>query len=215
MTVKRKRELNIIIVDDDTFVSTSLKTILQADPGIEVIAVGNSGEEAIELYNKFQPDVLLMDIQMSGISGLEAGEQIINKHPDAKVLLLTTFVDREYIVQALNIGAKGYLIKQNADAIIPALKAVMSDQSVFGAEIVAALPAFLQGQRKKALTEYDIGKREIEIIEQVAKGLNNKEIAEVLFLSEGTVRNYISTILEKLNLRDRTQLVVYYYNAKH
>jgi len=206
--------MKIIIIDDDPFICTSLKTILQSDPEIEVVAVGTSGEEAITLYENFLPDVLLMDIQMSGISGLDAGELIIGKYPDAKILLLTTFSDNEYIVKALQIGAKGYLIKQNAEAIIPALKAVMSGQSVFGNEIIAKLPSFLGGQDKTDLSSYDINKREMEIIEQVAKGLNNKEIADTLFLSEGTVRNYLSTILEKLELRDRTQLAVFYWQAK-
>ncbi|MCL2663289.1 MAG: response regulator transcription factor [Oscillospiraceae bacterium] len=206
--------MKIIIVDDDSFICTSLKTILQSDSEIEVVAVGTSGEEAIELYESFMPDILLMDIQMGGISGLDAGERILSKHPDAKVLLLTTFSDNEYIVKALQIGAKGYLVKQNAEAIIPALKSVMSGQSVFGNEIVAKLPSFLGGQNKTDLSNYDINEREMEIIEQVAKGLNNKEIADALFLSEGTVRNYLSVILEKLKLRDRTQLAVFYWQTK-
>ena len=206
--------MKIIIVDDDPFICTSLKTILQSDPEIEVVAVGTSGEEAIEHYESFLPDILLMDIQMGGISGLDAGERIISKFPDAKVLLLTTFSDNEYIVKALQIGAKGYLIKQNAEAIIPALKAVMSGQSVFGNEITAKLPSFLGGLDKTDLSNHDISEREREIIEQVAKGHNNKEIADILFLSEGTVRNYLSTILEMLKLRDRTQLAVFYWQAK-
>jgi len=206
--------MKIIIIDDDSFICTSLKTILQSDPEIEVVAAGTSGEEAIELYERILPDILLMDIQMGGISGLDAGERIIDKHPDARILLLTTFSDNEYIVKALQIGAKGYLIKQNAEAIIAALKAVMSGQSVFGNEIIAKLPSFLGGQDKADYSTYGINKREMEVIEQVAKGLNNKEIADTLFLSEGTVRNYLSTILEKLKLRDRTQLAVFYWRAK-
>ena len=206
--------MKIIIIDDDSFICTSLKTILQSDPEIEVVAAGTSGEEAIELYERILPDILLMDIQMGGISGLDAGERIIDKHPDARILLLTTFSDNEYIVKALQIGAKGYLIKQNAEAIIAALKAVMSGQSVFGNEIIAKLPSFLGGQDKADYSTYGINKREMEVIEQVAKGLNNKAIADTLFLSEGTVRNYLSTILEKLKLRDRTQLAVFYWRAK-
>jgi len=204
--------LRIIIIDDDSFVCASLKTILQADPEIEVAATGMSGEEALSLYESVRPDIMLMDIQMGGLNGLEAGESILKKHHDAKILYLTTFSDDEYIVKALRIGAKGYLIKQNAEAIAPALKAVMSGQSVFGGEIVARLPSFLNESGKRDLSAHDISEREMEIIEQVAKGLNNKEIADTLFLSEGTVRNYISVILEKLGLRDRTQLAVFFYN---
>ena len=206
--------MKIIIVDDDHFICTSLKTILQAEPDVMVAAVGASGEEAIGLYEKHRPDILLMDIQMGAISGLDASERILSKYPDAKILLLTTFSDSEYIVKALHIGAKGYLIKQNAEAIVPALKAIMSGQSVFGNEIVAKLPSFLTGQGKLSYSDYDISQREMEVIEQVAKGLNNKEIAETLHLSEGTVRNYLSIILDKLQLRDRTQLAVFYYRNR-
>ena len=206
--------MKIIITDDDSFICTSLKTILQSDTEIEVVAVCSSGEEAVKQYENIKPDILLMDIQMGGISGLEAGEQIIAKYPDAKVLLLTTFSDNEYIVKALQIGAKGYLIKQNADAIVPALKAVMSGQSVFGNEIISKLPNFIESQGKTDFSSYDLSEREIEVIEQVAKGFNNKEISEILHLSEGTVRNYLSTILEKLELRDRTQLAVFYWKTK-
>ena len=203
-------KIRVIIIDDDGFICASLKTILQADPEIEVAAAGGSGEEAIRLFESVRPDILLMDIRMSGISGLEAGERILEKYPDAKILFLTTFSDNEYIVKALRMGAKGYLIKQNAEAIAPALKAVMSGQSVFGSEIVAKLPSFIIGPVKHDLSGFTIGERETEIIECVAKGLNNKEIADTLYLSEGTVRNYLSVILEKLGLRDRTQLAVFY-----
>ena len=206
--------MKIVIIDDDSFICASLKTILHADPEIEIAAVGTSGEEAIQLFERLRPDILLMDIRMDGISGLEAGERILEKYPDAKILFLTTFSDNDYIVKALRIGAKGYLIKQNAEAIAPALKAVMSGQSVFGSEIVAKLPSFISGPRNPDLSEFDIGEREAAIIEFVAKGYSNKEIAKELFLSEGTVRNYLSVILEKLGLRDRTQLAVYYLSIK-
>lgn len=203
--------MKIVIVDDDRFITASLKTILQTDRDIEVAAVGSSGEEAIELYENIRPDILLTDIRMSGLSGLDAAERIMQKHPEARVIFLTTFSDAEYIVKALRMGAKGYLIKQEAEAIAPALKAVMSGQSVFGGEIVEKLPSFISNKKDIDLSEYDISERESEVIELVAKGLNNKEIADALYLSEGTVRNYLSVILEKLSLRDRTQLAVFYH----
>jgi len=205
--------ITVIIIDDDKFICASLKTILQADPNIEIIASGTSGEEAVGLYESLRPDILLMDIRMGGISGLEAGEQILKTHLDAKILFLTTFSDDEYIVKALRMGAKGYLIKQNAEAIAPALKAVMAGQNVFGSEITSKLPYFINtnSQKKPDLSQYSISAREMDVIELVAKGFNNKEIADTLYLSEGTVRNYLSGILEKLELRDRTQLAVLYY----
>lgn len=206
--------MRIVIIDDDRLVCLSLKTILEADPGIRVDAVGYSGEEAIQLYVRYKPDILLMDIQMSHTGGLEAGEELIKKYPDVKILFLTTFSDDEYIIKALKIGAKGYLIKQDIESIPPALKAVMSGQNVFGSEIATKLPSLMNCAAKNDFSAYDINEREQEVIELVAKGYNNREIADSLCLSEGTIRNYLSTILEKLGLRDRTQLAIFYFK-KH
>lgn len=203
--------MKIVIVDDDRFVCESLRTILQADGEITVSAVGESGEEAKVLYESCRPDVLLMDIQMQGIGGLKAGEEILREHPEAKILFLTTFLDDAYIIEALRIGAAGYLIKQKIEIIAPALKAVMAGQSVFGSEIVDKLPGLLHQKPQSTMEEYGLNAREMEVVELVAQGLNNREIAGKLCLSEGTVRNYLSTVLDKLYLRDRTQLVVFYY----
>ncbi len=203
--------MKIVLVDDDQLVCDSLRTILEADAQITVTAAGTSGQEAVRLYEAHRPDVLLMDIQMQKMSGLEAGEAILRKHREAKILFLTTFSDEEYIVQALRIGAKGYLIKQKIEMIAPALKAVMAGQSVFGSEIVDKLPALLHRRPTADGDAYGLLSREMELVELVAQGMNNREIAASLCLSEGTVRNYLSVVLEKLGLRDRTQLVVFYY----
>ena len=203
--------MRTVIVDDDNLVAISLKTILEADKDIEVVATGNDGKEAVELYSRYQPEVLLMDIQMKEMSGLEAAEQILQNHPQAKILFLTTFSDNEYIVKALNIGAKGYILKQDFEGIVPALRAVEQGQSVFGGEIVNKIPVLMQSKESFDYAKYEISEKEQEIIEQVALGKSNKEIAKTLFLSEGTVRNYISSVLDKLSLRDRTQLAVFYY----
>ena len=203
--------MRTVIVDDDNLVAISLKTILEADKDIEVVATGNDGKEAVELYSRYQPEVLLMDIQMKGMSGLEAAEQILQNHPQAKILFLTTISDDEYIVKALNIGAKGYILKQDFEGIVPAIRAVEQGQSVFGGEIVNKIPVLMQSKESFDYAKYEISEKEQEIIEQVALGKSNKEIAKTLFLSEGTVRNYISSVLDKLSLRDRTQLAVFYY----
>ena len=202
--------MRTVIVDDDGLVAISLKTILEAQ-GIEVAATGNDGKEAIELYHQYHPDVLLMDIQMKEMSGLEAAEQILIEDAEAKILFLTTFSDDEYIVKALNIGAKGYILKQDFESICPALETVMNGQTVFGSDVASKLPELLTNHSSFDFDHYGIVEKEQEIIEQVAKGFSNKEIASLLYLSEGTVRNYISTILEKLSLRDRTQLAIFYY----
>lgn len=206
--------MKVLVVDDDNLVAVSLKTILEASDRMEVPALGYSGKEAVSLYESVKPDVLLMDIRMGEMSGIEAAEEILKGHPAAKILFLTTFSDDEYIVKALNMGVKGYILKQDFEGIVPAIDAVYGGQSVFGGEIVGKIPVLMQNKEEFDYSQYDISEKEQEIIEFVAEGLSNREIAGQLFLSEGTVRNYISVILEKLGLRDRTQLAVFYYKNK-
>lgn len=206
--------MNIIIVDDDQLVSLSLKTILEATGEIKVLEMGKNGKEAIALYEAFKPEVLLMDIRMDTMTGLEAAEQILKQDPEAKILFLTTFLDDEYIVRALHLGARGYILKQNFESLLSALKAVANGQSVFGSEIVTKLPDFLSSANHFDYAAKGITEKETDIIELVAEGLSNREIAEKLYFSEGTVRNYLSSILEKLNLRDRTQLAIFYYQNR-
>ena len=203
--------MNIIVIDDDRLVALSLKTILESTGSISVIATGHSGEDAVRLMDEQNPDVILMDIRMEGMSGLQAGEIILKKHPEAKILYLTTFSDDEYIIKALNIGAKGYILKQDFAAITPALEAVMRGQTVFGDKIIAKLPELMKASEPFDYDKHGITDKEREILELIALGRSNKEIAAELFLSEGTVRNYLSSLLDKLQLRDRTQLAVYYY----
>lgn len=202
--------MKVVVVDDDQLVAISLKTILESNPQVTVAATGNDGKDAVALYESEHPDVLLLDIQMKEMSGLEAAEQILEKDPAAKILFLTTFSDDEYIIKALNLGAKGYILKQDFEGLLPALLAVEQGQSVFGGEVVNKLPVLMQTKNSFDYSGYDIGEKEQEIIALVGAGKSNREIAEELFLSEGTVRNYISQILEKLSLRDRTQLAVFY-----
>ena len=207
--------MRVLIVDDDALVCSSLKIILEKDPEITVVGIGNNGEEAVGLYNYLTPDVLLMDIRMDKMLGTEAAKEILKDFPEAKILFLTTFSDDEYIHTALNCGAKGYLLKQDYDSIIPALKAVASGQTVFGGKIMERLPNLL-GKEIHGFKgeEFGLNEKECQIIGCIAEGFSNKEISEQLFLSEGTVRNYISSILEKLCLRDRTQIAVFYYKNK-
>ncbi len=203
--------MKIIIIDDDPFVCMSLKTILSVQEDIEVLATGARGEDAIRLYRDCAPDILLMDIQMQPVSGLSAGEQILREDPSARILFLTTFSDSEYIAQALKIGARGYLIKQDIEGIAPALRAVMSGQSVFGGEVISKIQSLTPKEPALSPEALGLSERELQVMQLVADGQSNREIAQSLYLSEGTVRNYISTLLDKLQLRDRTQLAVYYY----
>lgn len=206
------KKLRIIIIDDDDIVVMSLKMIAEAS-GIEVVATGTSGEEAIELYKLHKPDILLSDIRMDGMGGTAAAAQILKEFPDAKILFLTTFSDDEYVTDALKYGVKGYILKQDFEGIVPAIEAVYKGQSVFGGDIIGKLPNMTKehSSNDDKFWNKGITEKEFEIIELVADGLSNKEIASKLCLGEGTVRNYFSSILDKLELRDRTQLVVYYY----
>ena len=203
--------MDIIVIDDDRLVAMSLRTILESTGQVSVKATGSNGKEAIELYKKHTPDVILMDIRMEGMSGIDAGREILRLYPDAKILYLTTFSDDEYIIDALNMGAKGYILKQDFEVIAPSLEAVMRGQTVFGDKIIGKLPDLMKPKDSFDFEAHGISDKEREIMELVAAGLSNKEIAGKLFLGEGTVRNYISTLLDKLSLRDRTQLAVFYY----
>ena len=191
----------------------SLEMIINAEEGFTVIGKGNSGREGVQLFDELKPDLLLMDIRMADMNGLEAAEEILAKHKDAIILFLTTFSDDEYIVKALKLGVRGYLLKQDYKSLPAALHAAMDGQSVFGGAIVDKLPALMNTAEEDKGFDYeskDISEKEYEVIQLVAEGFSNKEIAQKLFLSEGTVRNYLSTILEKLELRDRTQLAIFY-----
>lgn len=200
--------MNIIIVDDDFLVVNSLKTIVESS-GINVVGLGYSGSEAINLFQRYKPDLILMDIRMKDMTGIEATREILKLDSSAKILLITTFQDDEYIREALSLGCKGYILKQNIDSIIPSINAVYSGNMVFDSKIVSSIKTY----REKDI-EGEFSDREMDILKLVADGKNNKEIASSLYLSEGTIRNYISTMLDKLHLRDRTQLAIYFYKSK-
>ena len=205
--------MRLLIVDDDPLAALSLQTILSAK-GFDVIATGHSGEEAIDLYEGLQPDLLLMDIRMDGINGLEAARRILSRHSDAKILFLTTFSDDGYIKEAISLGAMGYILKQNYENLPETLRLAASGQVIYGEGVAQKLPGLLAEQMRqgKQSAQADLlTRREAEIMALVADGKSNKEIASLLYLSEGRVRNAVSDILLKLSLRDRTQLAVYYH----
>lgn len=198
--------IKVLIVDNDPMVTESLALIVEKS-GHNVVGVGNNGQEGIDLYKTNKPDVVLMDIQMENKNGIDAVKEIMTFNSSAKILILTTFKDEEYIADALKSGAKGYILKQNVDSLIPSLEAVFAGNSVFDSEITVKI-------NNNGLGEFNDDKlndREILITGLIAEGLNNKEIADKLYLSEGTLRNYISEILNKLQLRNRTEIAIYYY----
>lgn len=208
--------MRVIVVDDDAIVVRSLATILGAEPDIEVVGTGTSGEEAVLLFSACKPDVVLMDIQMPGGDGLSAAEKILAVDPAARVVFLTTFSDDDYIVRALRLGARGYLIKQDVATIAPALRSVMAGQSVLEGEVLARAAALSADGVRPSRGEPEmrgLTEREREVVRAIADGMSNAEVAAALYMSEGTVRNHISAILAKLGLRNRTQIAVYYYRA--
>lgn len=207
--------MRVIVVDDDAIVAQSLRLILSAEEDIDVVGIGTSGPDAVRLFEDELPEVLLMDIQMPDGDGLTAAQEILGAHPDARIVFLTTFSDDAYIAGALRLGARGYLIKQDIDTIAPALRAIMAGQSVLGGEVLERAAAW--GAANRTPTRPDesalssLTTRERDVVRAVADGLDNTEIAGLLCLSEGTVRNHISAALAKLDLRNRTQLAVFYY----
>ena len=203
--------MKVLIVDDDPLVSGALKVILESESDMEVVGVASSGAEAVAAAKENAPDVVVMDIRMDGMNGIEAAEKILSDNKGIKILFLTTFLDDEYINKALSLGASGYILKQECATLASSVRAVFGGQIVFGGKIVEKLPDLMNRKEKFDYAQYDITDKEKELIEMVAEGLSNKEISERMFLGEGTVRNMMSSVLSKLDLRDRTQLACFYY----
>lgn len=197
--------MKILIVDDDLLVLNALSTIL-GKSGYEIVLATTDSKKAVETYKESEIDVVILDIRMKEVNGVDVAIEILDFDKDAKIMLLTTFNDRDDIIRALNKGVLGVILKDNVASLIPAIESVSLGNKILDNEL--NLKNLFNTTKKdfELLTQ-----KEIEILEQIAKGLSNKEISEKLFLSEGTVRNYISGILEKLELRDRTQLAIYYY----
>lgn len=199
--------MKILIVDDDQMVIESLDIILSTDSEFEIVGHASNGNEAIDFCKNNDVDLVLMDIQMPVMDGIAACRIIKKNHPDTKIIMLTTFHDYKNIHQSLQAGASGYLLKSDdIEKQKMTIKAVYAGLPIISEE---ALKSFTEMKGTNKLTS-----RENDILELIANGFSNKEIAKQLYISEGTVRNTISIILEKLELRDRTQLAIYYWQIK-
>lgn len=207
--------IKIIIADDQNILREGLNMILNREEDIKVCGLASNGEEAIDLCKWNLPDLVLMDIKMPGLNGVEATKIIKEKYPSTKVLVLTTFSDDEYIFDALKYGASGYLLKDaTPDKILEAIRTIYTGGALIQPDIATkVLDRFtkIAGSNVRKIdkkVELLTG-REMDICRLLGEGKNNKEIAEILFLSEGTVKNHITNILQKLDLRDRTQLAIF------
>jgi DNA-binding NarL/FixJ family response regulator len=203
--------MKVLIVDDDALIRDSLNILIGMEEDMEVVGTAPNAQAALELCGLHQPDIVLMDIRMPIMDGVLGTKLIRSQFSNIKVIILTTFKDDEYIKEAIKNGAAGYMLKnQSSDSIIESLRAVHKGSVVLEREVAESLTSMLKHDKKKEQKKLDITEREWDVLKLVGEGLANKEIADKLYLSEGTVRNYVTVLLEKLDLRDRTQLAIYY-----
>lgn len=203
--------IKVMIAEDHSMIRDGLKQLLELESDIKVVAGCSNGQEAVEKYREVKPDVVLLDINMPVLNGLEALEQMREYDSGVKAVMLTIHQDRDYLLKALELGALGYILKDaEASALIEAVRSVNNNQTyiqpIMARELVNEYKRIKSGadDPKKSLTE-----RETEVLKLLSKGMLNKEIAKVLFISEKTVKNHISSIFRKLNVQDRTQAAVF------
>lgn len=215
--------IKLVIIDDHQLFREGVKRILSLEPTIDVLAEGDDGEMAIELVQKYQPDVILMDINMPKVNGVEATRRLIETFPNVKVLILSIHDDESYVTHVLKTGAAGYLLKEmNADALIEAVKVVADGGAYIHPKVTHNLINEYRRLATDSSDEVEVGfreveyrrplhmltRRECEVLQLMTDGKSNRAIGEDLFISEKTVKNHVSNILQKMNVNDRTQAVV-------
>ncbi len=203
--------LRVLIADDHPLFRKGMRALLTAMPGTEVVGEATTGQEAIELAAALQPDVILMDLQMPGINGIEATRQILHTSPHIRILVVTLFEDDASIFTALRAGARGYILKDaKEEEMLRAIRAVGSGEAIFSPAIARRLMDFFAAPRPAAPKEIfpTLTEREREILQMIARGRTNNDIAKELALSSKTVGNYVSNIFSKLQVADRAQAII-------
>lgn len=205
--------IRILIADDHTMVRQGLKQILELEKDFSVVAQAANGEEAVKLAKEHKPDIILMDINMPGTNGLQAIKDLRQEHSPSRIIVLTIHQDREYLFKTLQMGAEGYVLKDaEPSVLIEAIRSVYNGQSYIQSSMTKELVNEFNRvtmHEKEKMDENNLTVREIEVLELIAEGMINKEIARKLYISEKTVKNHVSNIFKKLNVSDRTQAAIY------
>jgi DNA-binding NarL/FixJ family response regulator len=209
-TTTEARVARVLLVDDQTLFRTGLASLLATDERVNVIGQAGDGADAVKQAIRLKPDVVLMDIKMPNVDGIEATRQIIENVPGVRVLILTTFESDSHVLQALKAGASGYVLKDSsAAAIVTSIVTVMSGERVMASAVANRVLAMLTGTATPKEFYDGLTDREVEILTLLANGMGNKQIAYGLKISEKTVRNHVSNMYQKLGIYDRTQAVLY------
>lgn len=203
-------KIQLLIADDHRVVREGLKAFIAPTPGFEIIGEASNGAEAVELASRLKPDVVLLDLMMPGMDGIEATQQIRQNNSKAKVIIITSFMEEDRVIHAVKAGAAGYLLKDSSPLEIEsAIREVAKGGSAFPSRIASILVKEINRPQEKPKDEIPLTERETEILKLIARGYSNQQIADELFLSVWTVRTYVSTVLEKLQVENRTLATLY------
>ena len=206
------KKISIVLVDDHEIVRLGLMTLINDQPGMEVVGEAGTSESAVQVIERLQPDVVLMDIRIPGESGIEATRQITQRFPNVKIIMLSSFADDELLLRAIRSGAVGYVLKQvGNEELIRAITAVAGGEALLDPATTARLLSHVRETERQAEQDAfrDLSGRELDVLVLLARGKTNAEIGKGLNLSEKTVRNYVSTILEKMDMTNRIELATY------
>jgi two-component system, NarL family, response regulator LiaR len=212
MTDATERPIRVLLVDDHAVVRKGLRALFEREPGIEVVGEAEDGERAVLMVERLRPDVILMDLEMPGIGGVEATRQISERQPDSKIVVLTSHAAEEDVFPALRAGALGYLLKHSApDDVVRAIRQAHGGETVLHPAIARIVLRELNrpAQPSQRQTTDPLSGRELEVLRLLARGMSNQEIADTLVVGEATVRSHVSAILRKLQLASRTQAALY------